>query len=249
MECLSGFGIGNNGVNGIPTSDIGIDNFQQDIQFHIISDKMDTNAPADTDIDEQVARAKSLADYELRQTEIRNKRKLEGLRQEAVSALLQQEHKEYTQQGAQDHAQAAAQIQQIERQAQGFTYEVQGARQKERQEREVMTAEEKKARQREQQIIQREQEREQRVKRQTPEEENRRRNEEREEPVTPRAKAKAKSGPSHKKPSPKKPSPKKLKPVPPFPDGGEKASGSTDNPESAHEPKGPRGRPSNKTTN
>ena len=33
-------------------------------------------------------------------------------------------------------------------------------------------------------------------------------------------------------------------PVPPFPDGGEKASGSTVNPESAHEPKGRGGRPS-----
>ena len=62
----------------------------------------------------------------VRQTEIRNKQKLEGLRQEAVSALPQQEQ-EITQQRAQDHAQAAAQIQQIERQAQGFINEAQGA--------------------------------------------------------------------------------------------------------------------------
>ena len=42
----------------------------QDTHFCNISDEMDTTAaPADTDIDEQVARAKSLADYELRQTE------------------------------------------------------------------------------------------------------------------------------------------------------------------------------------
>ena len=53
---------------------------------------MDTTAaPADTDIDEQVARAKSLADYELRQAEIRDQQMIEGVRQEAVSALLQQE--------------------------------------------------------------------------------------------------------------------------------------------------------------
>ena len=40
----------------------------------------------------------------------------------------------------------------------------------------------------------------------------------------------------------------KLEPVPIFPDGGEKASGSTsrsDNPGSEPEPKGPSGRPSN----
>ena len=52
---------------------------------------MDTTAPADTDIDEQVARAKSLADYELRQAELRNQQIIEGVRQEAVSALLKQE--------------------------------------------------------------------------------------------------------------------------------------------------------------
>ena len=56
-------------------------------------------------------------------------------------------------------------------------------------------------------------------------------------PSTPdnRAKAKAKTGPS----------PKKLnQSLPPFPTG-EKASGSQDNPESTHEPKGKAGRPSN----
>ena len=45
-------------------------------------------------------------------------------------------------------------------------------------------------------------------------------------------------------------SPKELAPVPPYPDGGEKASGNQDkpkydNPESEHEPKGKQGRPSN----
>ena len=85
---------------------------------------------------------------------------------------------------------------------------------------------------------------EQKSKQRIKEEENKRRNEQREEPVTPRAKAKAKSGPSPNRPSPKA-SPMKLKPVPIFPDGGEKASGSTNNPESGHEPKGPSGRPSN----
>ena len=50
-----------------------------------------------------------------------------------------------------------------------------------------------------------------------------------------RAKAKAKTGPS----------PKKLnQSLPPFPTG-EKASGSQDNPESTHEPKGKAGRPTN----
>ena len=78
-----------------------------------------TAAPADTDIDGQVARAKSLADNEARQIEIRNKQMIAGVTQEAVSALLQQEQR-FTQQGAQDHAQAAAEIQQIKHQAQGF---------------------------------------------------------------------------------------------------------------------------------
>ena len=61
---------------------------------------------------------------------------VEGVRQEAVSALLQQELR-FTQQGAQDQAQPAAHIQQIEHQTQnvineahGAIYEVQGARQK-----------------------------------------------------------------------------------------------------------------------
>ena len=81
---------------------------------------MDTTAaPADTDTDEQVARAKSLAGYEKTQTEIRAKQMIAGVTQEAVSALLQQEQR-FTQQGAQDHAQAAAEIQQIKHQAQGF---------------------------------------------------------------------------------------------------------------------------------
>ena len=75
--------------------------------------------------------------------------------------------------------------------------------------------------------------------------------------VTPRAKAKAKSGPSPKRlspmASPKRPSlkasPMKLEPVPIFPDG-RKTSCSRDqpkydNPESEHEPKGKPGRPSN----
>ena len=56
------------------------------------------------------------------------------------------------------------------------------------------------------------------------------------DPTTPdkNARAKAKTGPSPKKPPP----------VPPFPTG-ERASGSQDNPEYTHEPKGPRGRPAN----
>ena len=96
-----------------------------------------------------------------------------GVRQEAVTALLQQEQ-QHTQQRAQGHAQAVATIQQIERQAQCLIYEVQGARQKGRQEREMMKAEEqtakqaeKKARQIEQTIKQREQAREQQTKQQT----------------------------------------------------------------------------------
>ena len=66
--------------------------FRQETQAFNISDEMDTTAPADTntDIDEQVARAKSLADYELRQAEIRNQQMIEGVRQEAVTAFLQQ---------------------------------------------------------------------------------------------------------------------------------------------------------------
>ena len=105
---------------------------------------------------------------------------------------------------------------------------------------------EKRARQQEQEIRQREQEREQRAKQEMKEEENARRNAQREAPETPRAKAKTKSGPSPKRPSPNNPSPqKKLEPVPIFPDGGEKASVSTYNPESEHEPKGRRGRPAN----
>ena len=70
----SSFGTGNNDVNCIPTSDVGIDNFHQDTQIFDISDEMDTTAPADTDIDEQVARAKSLADYELRQLKLETRR-------------------------------------------------------------------------------------------------------------------------------------------------------------------------------
>ena len=52
---------------------------------------MDTIALAKTYIDEQVARATSLADYELRQAETRHQQLIEGVRQEAVTALLQQE--------------------------------------------------------------------------------------------------------------------------------------------------------------
>ena len=72
-----------------------------------------------------------------KQTEIRAKQMIPGATQDAVSALLQQEQI-FTQQRAQDHAQAAAEIQQIKHQAQGFVngtqgavYEVQGARQRE----------------------------------------------------------------------------------------------------------------------
>ena len=228
--------------------------FLQEPQVFDISD-------ADTDIDEKVARAKSLADYELRQHGIRAQQMIEGVTQEAVSALLEKEQN-YTQQRAQDQAQAAAEIQQIKHQAQGLINEAQGAvyilegaMQKEQQERQRMKAEEEQAKQtrqqeqqtrrREQEIRRREKEREQNARRKIQEEENARRNAQREPPVTPdRPKPQAKSGPSPKKPSPK-PSPKKLEPVPIFPAGGGKASGSTYNPESAHEPKGPSGRPSN----
>ena len=106
--------------------------FRQDTtqtQVVNISDEMGTTAPADTDIDEQVARAKPLADYELRQAEIRHQQMIEGVRQEAVTALLQQEQT-HTQQKAQDHGKAAATIQRIEHQAQGFIYEAQGAMQR-----------------------------------------------------------------------------------------------------------------------
>ena len=58
----------------------------------------------------------------------------------------------YTRQRAQDQAQAAATIRQLEHQTQGFVseaqgviYELQGARQKERQERDMMKAEEEQA--------------------------------------------------------------------------------------------------------
>ena len=146
------------GSNPTQHTDESSETFHQDTQVVNISDEIDTAAPADTEIDEQVARAKSLADYEIRQAEIRTRHIIEGVGQEAVSALLQQEHK-YTQQRAQDHAQAAATIQQIEHQAQGFIdeaqgaiYEIQGARQKERQEREMMKAEEEKAKQAEKKL-------------------------------------------------------------------------------------------------
>ena len=116
--------------------------FHQDTQVFNISDEMGTTAaPADPATDEQDARAKSLADYAKAQTEIRAKQMIAGVTQDAASALLQQEQR-FTQQRAQDHAQAAAEIQQIKHRAQGFIngaqgaiYEVQGARQKETQER------------------------------------------------------------------------------------------------------------------
>ena len=74
---------------------------------------------------------------------------------------------------------------------------------------------------------------------------NRRRNEQQDHTTTtpPRSQPKAEVGPSSKK------SPGKLPDIPPMPTG-ERASGSQDqpkydNPETEHEPKGPRGRPSN----
>ena len=92
--------------------------FHQYTQVPNISDMDTTAAPADIDIDKQFARAKSLADYE-KQTEIRAKQMIAGVTQDAVSALLQQEQR-FTQQRAQEHAQAAADIQQIRRQAQVY---------------------------------------------------------------------------------------------------------------------------------
>ena len=108
----------------------------QDTAFFNFSDEMDTTAaPTGTDIGEQVARARSLADYD-KHIEIRTRQVVEGVRQEAVSSLLQQEQR-FTQQRAQDQVQPAAHIQPIEHQAQnvineahGAKYEVQGARQK-----------------------------------------------------------------------------------------------------------------------
>ena len=163
----------------------------------------------------------------------------EGIRQEAFAALHHVEQ-ERIQGQTQDRAIAEAAINQVRSEAHGVINEALGARHRERQERSQMAKAEQKAR------------------RKMQEEENRRRNEQREEPVTPRAKAKAKSGPSLKRPSPmaspRRPSPKaspmKLEPVPISPDGGEKTSGSRDqpkygNPESEHEPKGKPGRPSN----
>ena len=133
--------------------------FHQEPHVFYIRDEVDTIiAPTDPDIDEQAARAKSLAGYELRQHEIRAQQMLDGVKQEAVPALLQKEQK-YTQQRAQDQAQAAATIRQREHQAQGFVseaqgviYELQGARQKERQEREMMKAEEEQAKQEEEKL-------------------------------------------------------------------------------------------------
>ena len=52
--------------------------FHQDTQVFNISDEMDTIEPADTDVDEQVARAKSLAGYGLRQIKIRTNQIIEG---------------------------------------------------------------------------------------------------------------------------------------------------------------------------
>ena len=75
--------------------------FHQGTQVFNISDEMGTTAaPADTDIDEQVARAKSLADYEKAQTDIRAKQMIAGVTQDAAPALLQQEQR-FTQQRAQ----------------------------------------------------------------------------------------------------------------------------------------------------
>ena len=133
--------------------------FHQEPHVFYIRDEVDTIiAPTDPYIDEQAARAKSLAGYELRQHEIRAQQMLDGVKQEAVPALLQKEQK-YTQQRAQDHAQAAATIRQREHRAQGFVseaqgviYELQGARQKERQEREMMKAEEEQAKQEEEKL-------------------------------------------------------------------------------------------------
>lgn len=106
-------------------------------------------------------------------------------------------------------------------------------RERQEREREIMAVEEQNAKQKElttnKQILN---------------EINRRRNEQREPPIThDRSKPKAKSGPSPKAKA--EPSPKQITPVQPFPDGEEKTSGSQENPESAHEPKGRRGRPSN----
>ena len=67
-----------------------------------------------------------MGDFELRQQEIRAQQMLEGVTQEAVSALLEK-GQNYTQQRAQDQAQAAAEIQQIKHQAQGLINEAQGA--------------------------------------------------------------------------------------------------------------------------
>ena len=66
--------------------------FHQEPHVFYIRDEVDTIiAPTDPYIDEQAARAKSLAGYELRQHEIRAQQMLDGVKQEAVPALLQKE--------------------------------------------------------------------------------------------------------------------------------------------------------------
>ena len=121
MACLrtSDFGIGNNDVNGIPTSDIGIDNIVDTTFFEIRGD-VNTSA-ATVDYEPRVEMHENVTQEEKRQAEIRHQQVTEGVRREAVTALLQQEQK-HTQQQAHDQAQAAARIQQIEHQAQGFIY-------------------------------------------------------------------------------------------------------------------------------
>ena len=114
---------------------------------------------------------------DLRRHEIIAQQMIEGVTQEAVSALLEKEQ-DYTQQRAQDQAQAAVEIQKIKHQAQGlineaqgavyvyiyiyiYIYILEGARQNEQQERQRMKAEEEQdnqTRQQEQQIRRREQE-------------------------------------------------------------------------------------------
>lgn len=87
---------------------------------------MDTSAPADTDMDEQVARAESLAAYAIRQAEIKAVENVEIAKQQARQ-LLHEKTQTHIQQNAQDQAQAAAMIQQVQREAQGVTHEAHGA--------------------------------------------------------------------------------------------------------------------------
>ena len=148
-------------------------------QFFNIGDNVNTSAAA-ADYDPRAERHELATQEETRQIEQRHEQIAEGIRQEALAALNHAGQSRIQGQ-TQDRAVAEAAVNQVRSEAQGVINEALGAVHRERQERSQMA----KAEQNAKQIIK--------------EEENKRRNEQREEPVTPRAKAKAKSGPSPKK--------------------------------------------------